>query len=229
MRSKLTTLLTVIGAVTVLVLAGNTIALATTGKALLAGKINTSSKMTAISRTTPGTGLQVRTKSTANAPFAVNGKGKVVNLNADKVDGFDGGTRVLSWTFTGNLTGSKVFKLAGLAPGKYLISYDVYMNGISSAIGESLRCFLKKNVGGAFYGGEVQTYETALDFPSFTSTALMTQPANGDLSLQCDVPQSTTTWNAPLNQPIRIVATPLAEVTAKGTPPQVRLGARSAK
>lgn len=89
MRSKLMSLLTVIGAVTVLVLAANSVALATTGKAILAGKINTSSKMTTLTRTTAGTALKVTTKSTANAPFAVNGTGKVANLNADKIDGKD--------------------------------------------------------------------------------------------------------------------------------------------
>ncbi|MFL6107223.1 MAG: hypothetical protein ACJ72L_09685 [Marmoricola sp.] len=89
MRSKLLSVLTVIGALTVLVLAGNTVALATTGKAILAGKINTASKMTSLTRTTSGTGLQVKTKSTANAPLAVNGTGKVVNFNADKLDGLD--------------------------------------------------------------------------------------------------------------------------------------------
>src|SRR5881409_1949916 len=102
MRSKFLTLLTVVGALTVLVLAGNTVALATTGKAILAGKINTSTKMTSITRTTPGTGLQVKTKSSANSPFAVNGKGKVTNLNADRLDGLDSsvlGTR--AYVFTG--------------------------------------------------------------------------------------------------------------------------------
>lgn len=86
MRSRLTTVLTVIGAVTVLVLAANTVALATTGKALIVGKTNTSSKITTIKRTTAGSGLQIITSSTS-APLVVSGKGKVKNLDADKVDG----------------------------------------------------------------------------------------------------------------------------------------------
>jgi hypothetical protein len=87
MRTRLVTLLTVIGAVTVLVLAGNTVALAATGHGFLLGKSNTATKETALSRTTAGTALKVTTKSSTSAPLAVNGKGKVTNLNADAVDG----------------------------------------------------------------------------------------------------------------------------------------------
>lgn len=83
------TLLTVIGAVTVLVLAGNTVALAATGHALVLGKKNTANKITTLTRTTAGPALRVKTASAGNAPFVVNGTGKVVNLNADSLDGQD--------------------------------------------------------------------------------------------------------------------------------------------
>src|SRR4051794_40614179 len=104
MRSKLLSLLTVIGAATVLVLAANTVALATTGKALIAGGTNSASKVTTISRTTSGSALQLKTSSSTAAPLTVNGKGKVANLNADTVDGLEGGTRALSWKYTGAVT-----------------------------------------------------------------------------------------------------------------------------
>jgi hypothetical protein len=130
MRSKLTTLLTVIGAVTVLVLAANTVALATTGKALLAGKATTSSKLTSIVRTTPGTGFQVKTKSAANAPFAVNGKGKVGNLNADLVDGLDSsllGARTVTYSDNGTQTRDAItaWNVPLAAGATYQLSYDV--------------------------------------------------------------------------------------------------------
>src|SRR5690349_15216722 len=79
----LKTLLTVLGAVTILVLAGNTVALATTGHAFILGKANSANKQTQLTRTTSGPALKVTTKSTANPPFAVNGHGKVAHLNAD--------------------------------------------------------------------------------------------------------------------------------------------------
>lgn len=89
MRSKLLSALTVLGAVTVLVLAANTVALAANGKGFLLGKTNSASKVTTLTRTVSGPALQVKTKSNLNAPFAVNGTGKVANLNADKIDGKD--------------------------------------------------------------------------------------------------------------------------------------------
>lgn len=83
----LKTTLTVIGAVTVLVLAGNTVALAATGHALLLGKSNSADANTSITRTTSGSVLKLQSKSSLNSPLTVNGTGKVTNLNADRVDG----------------------------------------------------------------------------------------------------------------------------------------------
>jgi hypothetical protein len=207
------------------VLAGNTVALATTGHAILAGKVNKATKMTTVTRTTAGTTLQVKTKSAANAPFAVNGKGKVVNLNADTVDGYEGGTRVLNWEYTGAVSGDKVFTLTGLAPGTYLIDYEVYFSALSSADGLPINCYLSQSVGGTHFGGESNGAESAASYPGLNGTALMTQPVGGNMSLNCFV-EGAATWNAPASQPVRITAIPIAGVTAKGAPSASRIAAR---
>lgn len=227
MRSKFVSLLTVVGAITVLVLAGNTVSLATTGKAILAGKINTANKMTSLTRTTPGTGLQVKTASTANSPLAVNGKGKVVNLNADKVDGFDGGTRVLKWEYTGAVGGTRNFVPVGLTPGTYLLSYEVYMTSYSGAVGEGVNCYFFETSGTNHYGGETNTTRTALSNPGLSGTTLMTQPSGGNLALHCNV-TGAATWTADSVEPVRITAIPIAGVTNKGVP-SARLAARTTK
>lgn len=85
----LKTTLAVLGAVTVLVLAGNTISMAATGKAFILGKGNTASTATALKRTTNGPAMKIVTRRAADVPFAVNGKGKVPNLNVDRLDGKD--------------------------------------------------------------------------------------------------------------------------------------------
>ena len=216
MRSKLTTFLTVVGAVTILVLAANTVALATTGKAILAGKINKASKVTSIVRTTPGTALQVRTKSGANAPLAVNGTGKVANLNADKVDGLDGGTRALAWSYTGNITGTVQFKLTGLPAGTYLISYAVFMNNLSSVVGTPVSCSVIQMQEPGGFSGTTDSAKTASSFPALSGTALMTRSA-GNLAVHCNVPDGAT-WTAPVYDPVRITAVPIAGVTNKGVP-----------
>jgi hypothetical protein len=89
MKRTLKTALTVIGAVTVLVLAANTVAYAATGGKFILGKSNSANKQTTLTRTTLGPALKLNTKSGNNAPLATNGKGKVVNLNADSLDGKD--------------------------------------------------------------------------------------------------------------------------------------------
>lgn len=215
MRSKLTTLFAVIGAATVLVLAANTVALATTGNAILAGKINTASKMTSITRTTPGTGLQVKTKSTANSPLAVNGKGKVVNLNADKVDGLDGGTRALLWTSTGTFGSQKTFALKGLPVGKHLISYEAYMVATeNAAIGN---CYLSTQIGGAGSSNYRYAAESSAPYAfgatSTSGSGYIVQNGKDITSLVCRV--TVGTWSAGSAEPVRITAIPLAGVTPK--------------
>ncbi len=81
--------LKVLGAATLLGLLGNSVSIAATGHGFTLGGNNTSPKQTTISRTTDGPVLRLRTKSTAAAPFSVNGRGRVANLNADTVDGVD--------------------------------------------------------------------------------------------------------------------------------------------
>ena len=112
MRSKLISALTVIGAVTILLLAGNTVALAGTGKGFLLGKTNTTSKATTLKRTAPGAALKITTKKTTDAPIKVNGTGLVANLNADKIDGKD----------------SSAFAPAGVA-GKLPVAYGYIRGG----------------------------------------------------------------------------------------------------
>lgn len=84
---RLKTFLTVIGAVTILVLAANTVAYAATGGKFILGKTNKANKVSTLKRTTNGPALNLVTKSSTSAPFTANGLGKVTNLNADLLDG----------------------------------------------------------------------------------------------------------------------------------------------
>jgi len=146
----LKTLLTVLGAVTVLILAGNTVALATTGHAFILGKSNSANKITSLSRTTNGTALKVHTKSNNNAPLSVNGHGKVANLNADLVDGLDSSklqNRVIRYRLPASSGADSYFwNLPGLPAGTYMATYSVYtLTNISSG-----QCWLLKPAHSAF-------------------------------------------------------------------------------
>ena len=80
---KFKTFLTVIGAVTILVLAANSAVYAATGGKFILGHKNTASKVSTLKRTTNGSALKLVTKSSSSAPLSTNGHGKVANLNAD--------------------------------------------------------------------------------------------------------------------------------------------------
>jgi hypothetical protein len=87
MRSLITRVLAVVGVVALLAVSVDYVSYATTGKSLLLGKANSANKTTSIANTGTGPALTLTTKSSASAPFATNAKGKVANLNADRVDG----------------------------------------------------------------------------------------------------------------------------------------------
>ena len=220
MRSKITTLLTVIGAVTVLVLAANTAAIAATGKGFLLGKANRASKVTGLTRTTPGPALSLRTKRTGDAPFTVNGRGKVAHLNADQVDGKDAGalgTRAWVWSYDGQLppSSSRAFTLPTLPKGTYLFSYEAWLPTSAYDGAGDLDCYLGHGWG---YGGEASGPGSTVFGTSVTGTAVVTLPAAAVVSLYCRVSTGTTDWDFRANQPLRISVVPISELTVKGDP-----------
>jgi len=136
------TMLTVIGAVTVLVLAASTVADAATGGRFILGKMNKASQASVLKRTTSGPALQLSTTPSGGAPMAVNGKGKVANLNADRVDGFDSSAlKTTAYVFTQSIGIAKFsFRTSIPVPaGKYLMTYSAYLDG---ADGGTEDCFL---------------------------------------------------------------------------------------
>jgi hypothetical protein len=84
-RSRTERVLTVFGAVALMVMASDALTYAATGSSLVLGRINTASATTTIQNTTAGgVPLRLVTKVSATPPLMVNGKGKVVNLYADR-------------------------------------------------------------------------------------------------------------------------------------------------
>jgi len=147
----LKTTLAVLGAVTILVLAGNTIAMAATGKSFILGKINSANKQTTLTRTTNGPVLKLNAKQATGVPLAVRGSGKVANLNADKVDGLDSSALITKpYVFTRRqTTPSSGFSIvANVPPGSYLVSYSAYMSSSPSADLDFVQCYVTQINGG---------------------------------------------------------------------------------
>ncbi len=65
------------------------VAYATTGRSLILGQLNVADTTTAVKNTGSGPAMTFKVKRKTAAPFAVNASGRVIRLNADKVDGLD--------------------------------------------------------------------------------------------------------------------------------------------
>ncbi|MET3962220.1 hypothetical protein ABIE44_002154 [Marmoricola sp. OAE513] len=223
MRSKIVSGLTVIGAVTVLVLAANTVALATTGSALIAGKTTTAGKATTVKRTTSGTAFKVKTKKSSNSPFAVNGRGRVANLNADLVDGLDSSQlRTRSYVFKApNFTNQDSVRVRlDLPNGSYNVTYSLFADGAEAG---GVECYVlqdaKPNQGIDQYtawSSQVHTTGSGWD-PALTGAGLVTKSAATDLSVGCDSDTGDFSSTFP-DTPFQIVATPTQVVSSRTAP-----------
>lgn len=72
-----------------LVLTLDATAYAATGSSLVLGRINSAGTTTTLTMTGTGSALRLLTASSTAAPLITNGTGRVANLNADRVDGYD--------------------------------------------------------------------------------------------------------------------------------------------
>lgn len=87
MRTRISRILAVIGAATILTLAANSIVLAATGSGLVLGRANTASTLTSLVRTSIGPALNLQTRNAKTPPFTTNARGQVANLNASLLGG----------------------------------------------------------------------------------------------------------------------------------------------
>jgi len=210
MRSKLISALTVIGAVTILLLAGNTVALAATGKGFLLGKTNTTSKATTLKRTAPGAALKITTKKTTDAPIKVNGTGRVANLNADKIDGLDSSALVnTARTYslpTIAATNRFSVALSSLPGGLYHANFSATFSLASGSTGAN--CYFELNNVTALltYGAKSDT------FSAVTGGGII-DTRGKTLEFTCFTGAGTITPTSPATQ---LSFVPLSSVTAGG-------------
>lgn len=199
--------LTVIGAVTVLVLAANTVTFAATGKSFILGKGNKANQVTALTRTTAGPALKLSTTSSSGTPLAVNGRGKVANLNADLVDGLDSSAlRTASYSWTKNVAVASMTAdiTLPLPAGTYTIGYDAYLQN-GGLTGQVAGCYLYRNRDSSTtYYGEVRYATLTGNSVGASGTSIVSVAAGDIVRLYCYAPAS---WNTDSSQPIRIYAT----------------------
>jgi hypothetical protein len=187
----LKTALTVLGALAVLLLAGNTVGYAATGKPLLLGSGNSTGKQTILTRTTNGAVLGLRATSPASAPFTTNGRGRVANLNADKVDGLDSSAlRTRSRVFTSSFDGAGEATVSLPLPvGTYLVSYSVHaVSEFDAPVGISC-AVVEDRVGGIndvrVASDATEVTKTYVDH-AMSGSGLVNRTADATVKLECD-------------------------------------------
>lgn len=208
---------TVLGAVTVLLLAGNTLAYAATGKALILGGSNQAGKQTSLTRTTTGAVLNLRTKSSANAPLTTNARGKVTNLNADRLDGLDASAlRTQSRVFTSSFGHAKKASLTlPVANGSYLVSYSVYAETESDAP-ISVTCWILEDRAGGV--GDVRVGSDTADLAvthidhAVSGSGLVTKTADAVIKVSCEAPDGEFRTG---QVPTQVVVTPTTRLSTQ--------------
>lgn len=210
----LKTTFAVIGAATVLVLAGNTVVLAATGQALLLGKSNSANNVTAVSRTTSGSVMKLQSATSSSPPLTVNGTGKVTNLNADKVDGLDSTsllnqTRVYKKAILADSSNSNGFTFnTGTVPaGDYLVNVSGWIYG-PTAGDPGIECYLKASTPSAHR--EWFSPITSAGFYTLAIGGLLSLPSAQTLEFRCSGP--TYDYNTYEDMPITIALTKIGQV-----------------
>ncbi len=209
----LKTVLTVIGAVTVLVLAANTVAMATTGHSFMLGKTNSANKATTLSRTTNGTVLTLHTKSSSSAPLSVNGHGKVANLNADTVDGLDSSAMVNKasvYSFLLSLPSTNFFQRQTpvLPAGSYLVTANIALNSGPTS-GVPVSCIIQayqpdQQITDSVPANAAGQYDLSL-------SGILRLKTAGRFLLDCGGP--TGTYQTAVDGPAQISVVPLSQLT----------------
>lgn len=218
------TLLSALGVAVVLVTSLDYAASAATGHAFVLGKLNKANRVTVLKRTTSGPALGLVTRSSAAAPFTVNGRGKVANLDADLLDGLDSSAltgiraRVSRFVFDSTQL-VHIGRVPTLAPGTYLATLDVAFIGAGGtpAAPTAISCEFDQTggPGGDVERGLVQASISLDQVPSLSSTTVITSSDGAQLALVCS---ATKAWLNNENRPAEVTLTKLDGATFPAAP-----------
>ena len=218
---KFKTFLTVIGAVTILVLAANSAVYAATGGKFILGKTNKASAVSTLKRTTGGSALKLTTTSSSVAPLVVNGKGKVANLNADIVDGYDG-SQVLNKALVyeralsiSSAVSSFTVTLTNVPAGKYLFSSDGFIYTSPSTNAHACHLTVPSTSRDIY---EWFPADASGGFVMPNGSGFVTVPTTQNLTYTCyDNSFVSNTWETLSSQPLQLILTPVASVGTGST------------
>jgi hypothetical protein len=164
-RMRATSFAIVALTVTSAVLVANSVAVATTGHALIAGTSNSADKTTTLTKTKPGAALSLKSRPGSPA-LAVSSTTKVLHLNADLVDGYDG-ARLNNDTYRftdsdhNDQTSFVSLILPALPAGSYQVAYTMFPeNGKTATPADpfQITCYLTTPTDDNAAAGSALTY-----------------------------------------------------------------------
>jgi hypothetical protein len=215
MKKATTRALAVVGAAAVLVVGFDAATYAATGSSLLMGRINTANKTTVVKNTGVGPAMTLLTKRSASAPFKTNARGKVTNLNADKVDGLEaaaiiaagrqattlGGsskaqiltaaktTTSTTYRSVGGRSDDTTYQLPSVAAGTYLVSIAgrvLLTTAGTPAAPNTFTCSIGER--GVLFGGSLAWAQTTVvdgSLASLSGSKVVTLAAATNLDMTC--------------------------------------------
>ena len=197
MLARSTKTLIALFAVLGLVLTFDVATYAATGDSLVLGKVNKSKKTTVIKSTGKGPALSLKSKPGA-APLAVSNGNKVLNLNADSVDGIDGAalsndTRRYTFPAGGPHFNTAKFTIPQVAPGTYLVTLRASLDALGA--GNDAQCLL--SVGDQQYAGDMARYNGGF-FVILSGADVVTITTPTDVVAQCAGAAGAFSFTAPL-------------------------------
>jgi hypothetical protein len=187
---------------------------AATGRATILGQWNQADHTTTIKNTKSGPALDLRAKK--GPALKVNNAKRIKNLNADKLDGLSSGdlqanrNNTYQWSAT-NHTGGFTQAIPAQAPGSYLVSYSLQMNGAAGQWEPTLnpnvincRIIQSTTVGVDTQKAILaESQLTSVDTPPALNGSSPLLLAAGDvLELNCTMTRNGQVWSTTSVQPI---------------------------
>ncbi len=204
MNSLPTKIAATLGASALLVMGVDAASYAATGNSLILGHINQANQTTTVKKVGPGAALRLVT-GPSSPPLAVTSKRRVDNLNADKVDGFDGQQLRTKPTIyrdvdgTTNHGGLDFWPIA-LSKGTHQISWSAALNPTAGSVASPTTtvCGIIQN--GNYRGLDMAPYIGNFGQMFLSGSDTVSLASAGSVNFFCQVTQGSYT----LDQGIRV-------------------------
>jgi hypothetical protein len=214
MRTRAKTAVAAIGLTTLAVVGLDAGTYAGTGDSLILGKLNKANKPTTITNTATGPALSLQAAGEQPA-LAVDSEAKIVELNADRIDGKDAAALqnnvyVLTATEGTSTEGYLPLRLPPFPPGFYQVTYEVFLSGASGTVSNPTIAYCELQEEGRDFHASAYTSVTAEGFSVGLSASGVLVKDGDSWLLTCKASQHNVgadDWSITPDRPARVTLT----------------------